>query len=154
MKTVCSTAFNYFSRGELSYEQTKVFCSENIFKNVVLLSQQHRLSDEEMEAIDGHVKTGVLGYLALKYPLTASAEVNRKLQEAVREVDNIESLENNYFASSDVVFEYRQEGNYNDLIMLVLNDLMARVDEKASGETTNFQEFERFMADIFEKVED
>jgi Leucine-rich repeat (LRR) protein len=36
----------------------------------------------------------------------------------------MEALPNDYFARSKIVFEYRDSGNYNDLIMLMLNDLM------------------------------
>ncbi len=47
----------------------------------------------------------------------------------MREVDNIEALSNNYFTNSKVIFEYRESGNYNDLIMLMINDLISKVDD-------------------------
>lgn len=40
----------------------------------------------------------------------------------------MEELQNNYFNSSKICFELRKEGNYNDLIMRVLNDLLERID--------------------------
>ena len=46
-------------------------------------------------------------------------------------MDNIESLDNNYFNHTDIVFEYREEGNYNDLIMRMVNDLMNLADKEA-----------------------
>mgnify|MGYP006910362897 CR=1 FL=1 len=59
------------------------------------------------------------------YPLTDNNEVNKKLQEMIHEVDNIEALPNNYLASAtNVVFEYRDDGNYNDLIMRLINELV------------------------------
>jgi hypothetical protein len=54
----------------MSFEQAKIYCSENIFKNIVRLSEKYRLSDLELELIDNHIKKGVLNYLAAKYPLT------------------------------------------------------------------------------------
>ena len=42
--------------------------------------------------MDKHIKNGVLAYLAAKYPLTESIAVNKKLEQAVRGVDNIESV--------------------------------------------------------------
>jgi len=48
----------------------------------------------------------------------------------VREADNIESLDKNYFTHTDFAFEYREEGNYNDLIMRMINDLMSLVDKE------------------------
>jgi hypothetical protein len=63
----------------MSFEQAKIYCSENIFKNIVRLSQKYRLSDLELKLIDNHIKDGVLKYLAAKYPLTDSTLVNKKL---------------------------------------------------------------------------
>ena len=72
----------------MNYEQAKIFCSENIFKNIVTLSQTYNLSPLEMELIDNHIKKGVLTYLGTKYPLTDSTEINKKLEEAIHEIDN------------------------------------------------------------------
>jgi hypothetical protein len=92
--------------------------------------------------------------LCTKYPLTDSTEVNKKLEEVVHEVDNLESLSNNYFANTDIVFEYREDGNYNDLIMRMINDLMKNIDQEKENGSTNYLEFDDFMRNIFEKVED
>ena len=43
-------------------------------------------------------------------------------------MDNIEAISNSYFTYSNIVFEYRESGNYNDLIMMMLNDLMGLID--------------------------
>jgi hypothetical protein len=59
----------------MTYEQTKI----NIFKNIVVLSSNYTLSAAEMELNDDHIKKGVLAYLAAKYPLTDSTEINKKL---------------------------------------------------------------------------
>jgi hypothetical protein len=48
VKTTCSSAFNYFFKKEMNYEQTKIYCSENIFKNIVVLSSKYTLSVTEM----------------------------------------------------------------------------------------------------------
>ena len=116
----------------MSFEQAKIYCSENILRNIVILAQRSGLSAKEIQIIDTHIKTNVIDYLDAKYPLTESTEINKKLEEIVREVDNIESLDNNYFTHSDIVFEYREEGNYNDLIMRMINDLMSLVDRKVN----------------------
>ena len=76
----------------MTFEQTKIYCSENIFKNIVALGQKYQLNETEMEVMDKHIKNGVLAYLAAKYPLTESIAVNKKLEQAVRGVDNIESV--------------------------------------------------------------
>ena len=83
VKTVSSSAFNSFAKGEMSFEQAKIYCSENIFKNIVLLNKKHQLSAVDIKMIDQHIRKGVLSYLSAKYPLTDSSEVNKKLEAAV-----------------------------------------------------------------------
>ena len=63
----------------MNYEQTKIYCSENIFRNIVILSSRYALSAAEIELIDDHIKNGMLTYLTAKYPLTDSNEINKKL---------------------------------------------------------------------------
>ena len=83
----------------------------------------------------------MLHYIGKKYPLTYSTEVNKKLEELVYEVDNIEALSNNYLISSKVVFEYRDDGNYNDLIMRFINEVKDRIDLENNSEDTNYEDF-------------
>ncbi len=56
----------------MNFDQAKIYCSENIFKNIVLLSEKYLLGKKEMEMIDKHIKKGVLNYLLAKYPSTDS----------------------------------------------------------------------------------
>ena len=46
-------------------------------------------------------------YLALKYPLSESTNVNRSLNKIVKEINNNEVLSNGFFYNSDIVLEYR-----------------------------------------------
>ena len=125
----------------MNYEQAKIFCSENIFKNFVLLNQKYSLNAAEVELLDSYIEKKVLHYIGKKYPLTHSNEVNKKLEELVYEVDNIEALSNNYLISSKVVFEYRDDGNYNDLIMRFINEVKDRIDLENNSEDTNYEDF-------------
>jgi hypothetical protein len=59
---------------------------------------------EHCEDIDKHLVNRVLPYLGMKYPLTESSEINKKLASMVEEIDNIEEMENNYFNSSKIIF--------------------------------------------------
>jgi hypothetical protein len=79
VKTVSSAAFNSFSKNEMSFEHAKIYCSENIFRNVVILAQKSGLSAKQIEVIDKHINENVLDYLLAKYPLTESTEINKKL---------------------------------------------------------------------------
>ena len=78
------------------------------------------------------------------------------MEKIVQEIDNMGALDNNYFTFSDVVFEYRQSGNYNDLIMRMMNDIVSRIDAKshlAKG-MTNYQDFKNYMTTIFNHIEE
>lgn len=89
--------------------------------------------------------------------MTETQIINKALGSIVKEVDNIEALENDaFFYSKDSYgFEYRESGNYNDLIMRLMNDLMAKIDQKDSdGKSTQtiFNQFYETMQRFFEKV--
>jgi Leu/Phe-tRNA-protein transferase len=72
VKTVYSSAFHYYTNGEMNFEQIKIYSSENILKNIVLLNKKRTLSPKDFEIIDTHIKNKVLKYLGTKYPLTDS----------------------------------------------------------------------------------
>ena len=57
-----------------------------------------------------------------KYPMTLSQEINRNLNNSVREFDDTDNISNNYLYKSNVVFKYRESGEYNDLIMRTINE--------------------------------
>lgn len=72
----------------------------------------------------------------------------------VHPVDNIESLSNNFMVSTNVAFEFREDGNYNDLIMQFINEIKGTLDQKSHRKRTNYRDFEDFMTTLFEKVTD
>jgi hypothetical protein len=84
MTTISSAAFHYLENNQMTFEQAKIYCSENIIKNIVLLGQKVVLTDKDFEVMDKHIKTKVLDYLSAKYPMTDSAEANKRLEETVR----------------------------------------------------------------------
>lgn len=86
----------------MNFEQAKIFCSENIIKNLVVLNERHHLNNREFQQLDSYIQHKILHYIRKKYPQKQSTEVNKKLEELVDEVDNIEALSNNYIVSSDV----------------------------------------------------
>lgn len=73
-------------------------------------------------------------------------------------MDNLNGLSNNYFSKSNLIFEYREGGNYNDLIMKMLNDIITKIDEPApfqfNKKNTNFNDFKKYMTEIFEVIEE
>ena len=62
-------------------------------------------------------------------------------------------LAHNYFANSQLVFTWRENGNYNDLIMRMLNDVLGKIDQKSPFEKgSNFADFKQFMTILFKSV--
>lgn len=67
-----------------------------------------------------------------KYPLTETNVVNKALESVIKNVNNLKSTENDMFyifSKNSFGFEYRDSGNYNDLIMRFINFLMECIDQ-------------------------
>lgn len=106
-KNVFSSAFHSLSKDEMSYEHTKIFCSEGILRNIVLLTKKFRLNERQMKIIDDHIEDKIVSYMKRKYPMTESNDVSKAIDESVNPIDNREALENDLLQKSDVVFSYR-----------------------------------------------
>jgi len=39
----------------MNYEQAKIFCSEGILRNIVLLTKKYRLTKDQIKVIDDHI---------------------------------------------------------------------------------------------------
>ena len=131
----------------MTFEQAKVFCCEEILKNISEFGERHELTSDILNLSDKIMKEKVMPYLALKYPLNESTNMNRSLSKIVKEIDNNEVLSNDFFYNSDIVVDYRSNGNYNDFIMRVLNEVISVADAPStsstrSKETSNLLEFE------------
>jgi len=74
------------------------------------------------------MKKKVMPYLAQKYPLSETLNVNRALNRVVKEINNMEVISNDFFYNSNIKLEYRENGNYNDIIMRALNELISLAD--------------------------
>lgn len=108
-----------------------------------------------MEVINKDFKDNILEYMGQRYPITGQAEISRQLEKAVKETDNLEALNNDLLLKSGIKFELRESGNYNDLIMRMLNYVIETVNQSVNddGETsTNFKIFEAEMIKIFDSI--
>ena len=63
-----------------------------------------------------------------KYPLTAGTDVNKALEKQLQRTNNLDDLANDFLYSNKIIFKYRENGNYNDIIMTAINKLMQVVD--------------------------
>lgn len=98
-----------------------------------------------------------------KYPLTGQTDTNKAFENVVEEINSFDQLENDFIYITGIKFSYRKSGNYNDLIMEALNNVLKKIDEPSKFynnlntskiSISNYKDFELTMTDIFQKVED
>lgn len=77
-----------------------------------------------MEIINKHLSGSALEYLQMKYPLTLANDVNKALDREVQPMDNFDNFTNDFLYFNEIIFKYRESGNYNDMIMKVINKAM------------------------------
>jgi hypothetical protein len=88
-----------------------------------------------------------------KYPTTLSQDVNRNLNAVVREIDNTDQLMNDYLYNSEIVFKFRDSGEYNDLIMRSINEVLRKIEKRVRSKSI-YEKFEEKMGKVFESVFD
>ena len=106
-RSVVSTTFHHYLNGNMTFEQAKVFCCEEILKNISEFGERYELTSDLLKLSDKIMKEKVMPYLALKYPLNESTNVNKSLNRVVKEINNNEVLSNDFLYNSDIVVEYR-----------------------------------------------
>ena len=132
---VWSKGFQFYSTNQLSFENTKVYCSQQMLQNLIKLSEAYKLQPYHFQQINDHLQQNVLEYMLSKYPMTSAQHINRNLNNAIREVDNTDLTTNNFLYKSEVRFKFRDNGEYNDLIMGTINEAMARIESKQEGKS-------------------
>ena len=70
----------------------------------------------------------------------------------ISQTNALKSNENNLLIQSQVKFQYREGGNYNDLIMRFINYMIETVDEEDEDGSTTYMKFEEMMEGIFSSV--
>ena len=79
-----SVAFHYFVEKKMSYDQMKVFASESLLMNLVILADHYKITQKEIRFIDETMNDSILPYLKGKYPLTVEKEVNKTLFQSIK----------------------------------------------------------------------
>jgi hypothetical protein len=74
-----------------------------------------------MSILNEHLSSKLLDYLQRKYPLTLSTDVNKALEKELHSTNNFDLLSNDFLYTNGIIFTYRKSGNYNDMIMRVIN---------------------------------
>lgn len=57
---------------------------------------------EFFQKIDKIMKDKVLPYLALKYPLSDSIKINKRLNSLVKKINNYEDVDNDFIYNSEI----------------------------------------------------
>ncbi len=73
-------------------------------RNIVALAEKHKINPKILHFIDKKLKKTILPYMKARYPLNADKDVNKSLQSAIRPIDNLQIVKNDYLYSSEVVF--------------------------------------------------
>ncbi len=60
-------------------------------------------------------------------------------------------VQNDYIFSSEIYFENRADGRYEDLIMKLINEIMKRCNAEHQSGDTNYKAFEKLMEETFKK---
>lgn len=144
-KFVFSAAFRALSEQRLSVRQAKIFCAENVLKNIVYCSQQRKLTSEHLAVIDAFVAGSILPYLSQKYPVSETTDASKQFNELVREFAvSGGAASSNYIEGSGVAWELRESGIYNDLIMRTMNEVLDTVDRSSKYEFDNRSNYRDF----------
>lgn len=136
-----SRAFYYYSTDQLSYEYTKIYSSQQILENLARLSERYRLEAAHFQIINSHLQHKILEYMINKYPTTLNQDVNRNLNAVVREIDNTDQLMNDYLYNSEIIFKFRDSGEYNDLIMRSINEVLRKIEKRVRSKSI-YEKFE------------
>ncbi len=67
--------------------------------------------------------------------MTLSQEINRNLNNAIREIDNADSPAHDFLRKSNFTFKYRETGEYNDLIMRTINEAINRIEARSDNQS-------------------
>ena len=106
-RNIASATFQNYLHEDMTYEQAKTFCCEEILKNIGQFAQRNEVNADFYKKIDMVMEEKVMPYLALKYPLNQRANVNKNLNKIVKVIDNSKDLSNDFLYNSDIVWQYR-----------------------------------------------
>ena len=106
-RKVMSTSFHHFINENMTFDQAKIYCCEEILRKISEHADTNELNAKFFKKIDDIMKDKIMPYLALKYPLNNTQNANRALNKVIKEINNMEMLSNDFFFNSDIVLKYR-----------------------------------------------
>jgi hypothetical protein len=96
----------------------------------------------------------ILDHIASKYPQTRSKGVSKRIKSRVPVINNRESNEFNFLLRNNLQITYREDEDYSEDIMRIINRLITFsnevYDKNMELEDSNFEVFTEIMEYIFE----
>lgn len=116
---VVSASFNLFVENELTYDEVKVHCSENLLLNILLFLEsisngngsKQALTSVELSALMKQINETLvknLDYMMKKYPLTKESKPNKALRSQIAKINNLGNDENDLIMKSNVEFKLKK----------------------------------------------
>ena len=103
-KEVFEHAFSLFVKGDLDEDEAKCLASSSFLHNLLGLAQSGIDLSKSINEIDTKLRKKILPYLKGKFPQSKSKEVNLKLNEAVKEINDMENNANDLMFKSGIKF--------------------------------------------------
>lgn len=85
--------------------------------------------------------------------MTLDHEINKNVNSAIKEIDKSGELVNDYLYNSSINFVLRETGEYNDLIMRSVNEVLTKIECRVRNRTI-YEKFEHKMEQLFQAVSD
>ena len=109
---IIEVSFNlYFEKG-LDFSKAKVYCCENMLRNILNCIEYIEGDYRILQITDKHLQK-VIEYIKYKYPHSEEKMVNKELSRIISKVDIYDSNENDISFASGAKFEYREDGDYS-----------------------------------------
>ena len=98
--------------------------------NLVGMIKKNKLETNDIEHMNQCLQNEIIPYMIYKYPKSEDTEINLRLSNLIRNINNYESIDNDLVLRSGVRFEYCESGEYYSEIMQFLKYLIELPEEK------------------------
>ena len=155
-----SISFNMLKTERLSEQEMKNFAAKNILQNVKQLYDKiQTLTLDQRYSITTFINSEmhkVMEHIAQKYPQAARRGVTKRIRLHIPIIDDRESHEYDFLVNEGLTIKYREDEDYSQCIMKVLNRLVSFAGETFSPNdpelSSNFEVFSEFFEFLFESV--
>ena len=128
-----SVGYNHLRKETLSEGETKNFVAKNILLNIKEVFEVYRgvpLERRfELMKFVNEESYHILDHVGYKYPQASSKGVSKRIKSQLPVINNQGSDEFDFLLNGDIHIEYRDDGDYSEDIMKILNRLITFSNE-------------------------